>query len=280
MKVSGMLLTVKYLGMYVGLREILRRLSGVSYKLLCVKVSSSTEFRLLRRLVAESSSGRLKIRCEDDWLEVSAPFGSFAVKHSDLNLLSVVTESLEEMYLPRDGAPKDVVVDVGSFIGDTALMFAWYGARRVYALEPVPEHFNYMVQNLKRNEHGSRVVPIMAGVWIRSGELEISYCGIGSGLCESDRKVRIKVMKLGDVLRRVVSAEGKVDLMKMDCEGCEAAILIEPCEVLRMCPEYVIEVHGPPLAIIDKMMGCGFRHELVRKVSDIITVYRFSLNEI
>ncbi|MCC6017275.1 MAG: FkbM family methyltransferase, partial [Desulfurococcaceae archaeon] len=44
-----------------------------------------------------------------------------------------------------------VVVDVGAFIGDSSIYFALRGARRVIAVEPHPEAYKVMVENIRLN---------------------------------------------------------------------------------------------------------------------------------
>jgi hypothetical protein len=41
----------------------------------------------------------------------------------------------------------EVVLDIGAYLGDTPLMWLYKGAKSVIAVEPVPEHFQYLLKN-------------------------------------------------------------------------------------------------------------------------------------
>jgi hypothetical protein len=66
---------------------------------------------------------------------VRTPFGEVGVSISDYGLLYVLLEPLSEMYdsINVDNA---VVVDVGAFLGETALLFVKRGARGFMHLNP------------------------------------------------------------------------------------------------------------------------------------------------
>jgi len=49
-----------------------------------------------------------------------------------------------------------VVIDVGAYIGDSAIYFALKGARKVIALESHPGTFAEMLDNIKAKQPGKR----------------------------------------------------------------------------------------------------------------------------
>jgi len=57
-----------------------------------------------------------------------------------------------------------VVIDVGAYIGDSAIYFALKGARKVIAIEPHPGAFAEMLDNTKLNNMESVIIPINAGL--------------------------------------------------------------------------------------------------------------------
>ncbi|MEM1902848.1 MAG: FkbM family methyltransferase [Pyrobaculum sp.] len=89
--------------------------------------------------------------------------------------------------------------------------------------------------------------------------------------------IELKVRRIGDVLREIAEAEGGIDLVKMDCEGCEYALLTTPCEVIRLARQYIVEIHRPPTPIVNHMSKCGYGAEFVLRVTDLVNVYRFTL---
>jgi methyltransferase, FkbM family len=58
------------------------------------------------------------------------------------------------------------VVDVGAFVGDTAVYFIKRGAHKVLAIEPHPRAFNELIRNIRINGLQGRVVPINAALGV------------------------------------------------------------------------------------------------------------------
>jgi len=53
-----------------------------------------------------------------------------------------------------------VVVDIGAYVGDSAVYFALRGARRVVAVEPHPGAFAEMLDNIRLNNMESVIIPV------------------------------------------------------------------------------------------------------------------------
>jgi hypothetical protein len=118
------------------------------------------------------------------------------------------------------------VVDVGAFIGDTAIYFSVKGARTILAFEPDPRSFELAKENLARNDI---------------------------------KNVRLYNTGIKENLAEIVGLVGKVDLLKMDCEGCEhSAILSMSDKELSTIEKIVLEYHGPPGDIVKKLAHAGF----------------------
>ncbi|MEM1712823.1 MAG: FkbM family methyltransferase [Acidilobaceae archaeon] len=240
-------------------------MTGVGYTYRGIPIRTNTDFGILRRY---------DIRREGDQIVVSTEYGQLAVGLDDMFLLSALLEPLEEMYAAD---VKDrVVVDVGAYIGDTAMFYVSRGARRVYAFEPVERHFRYLVDNVARNNAVDRVVAFNYGLWVEDGVLKVKYESFRTGSSIGD-EVELKVRRIGDVLREIAEAEGGIDLVKMDCEGCEYTLLTTPCEVVRLARQYIMEIHGKPTPLIHHISKCGYGTELVHRYHDLINVYRFTL---
>ncbi|MEM4898402.1 MAG: FkbM family methyltransferase [Pyrobaculum sp.] len=263
--IKGSWLTMRSLGVGVLFREFLRRVAGVGYSYRGIPIKSTNDFRIVRKLRHKYEVSRLS-----DVVVVSTEYGQFAVGLDDLFLLAVLGDPLEEMYAVD---VKDrVVVDVGAHIGDTAMFYVSRGARRVYAFEPVEKYFKYLVENVKRNGAVDKVVAYNYGLWFEDGIIGIEYRYIGTGLFPGS-DMALKVKNLGDVLSEIASVEGRIDLVKMDCEGCEYALLTTPCEVIRLARQYIIEIHGAPAPIVNHMSKCGYDAKLKVGFTDFLNVY-------
>ncbi|MCX8141963.1 MAG: FkbM family methyltransferase [Candidatus Nezhaarchaeota archaeon] len=217
-------------------------------------------------------------RIYGDEVVVRTYFGDFYVDVADLELLRVLLEPLEGMYGFID-VKDSIVVDVGAYIGDTALYFLHKGALRVYALEPVDRHFKYLLKNMEKNNAVGRIIPLNYGAWFRNGTISVCCEGATTGLhttMKTEVNTAIKVRHLGDLLREIYVKEGKIDLVKIDCEGCEHSLLTLSNDDIKLAKQYIIEIHGPANPIIDKMTQCGYKHKLIKSIGSLVTVYHFT----
>jgi len=268
----GALLTLNSMGFEALLREVLRRILGKEYCYRGIPVNSSAVFRLIRGILLKGYD----IYRSANEACVRTYFGELCVDVADVDLLGVLAEPLEDMYGFAD-INDAVVVDIGAFIGETALLFLSMGASRVYALEPVHKHYQYLLRNIRRNNAANRVVALNYGAWFREARLTVNYSGSGTGLQSfTETPVVIEARNLDEVLNEVFGKEGRIDLVKMDCEGCEYSLLSLPAEDLRLANQYVVEIHGSETPIIDKMSESSFKHKFVRRVANLITVHYFT----
>jgi FkbM family methyltransferase len=213
----------------------------------------------------------------DGEVVVRTPFGEVGVEASDYGLLYVLLEPLIEMYgnINVDNA---VVVDVGAFLGETALLFVKRGAKRVYAFEPVKTFYDYLVKNIARNSAEDKIIPFNCGVWFRNTVLNVTLLGTGTGLRVNANhpSVELDVRDLKDVLTMIHDKEGVIDLVKMDCEGCEYSLLQLDEEYIKLSKQYIMEIHGCETSLIDKMLQAGYNSKLILKLNEWVKIYLFN----
>jgi FkbM family methyltransferase len=98
-----------------------------------------------------------------------------------------------------------VVVDVGAYIGDTAIYFAWRGARKVIAIEPHSGAYEEMLENIRLNSLETTIFPINAGIASRPGRILLEEVDIETTNVTyhrpNDQKGTIPVVTLGDLIR-------------------------------------------------------------------------------
>ena len=123
-----------------------------------------------------------------------------------------------------------VVIDIGASNGDTPLYFASKGAS-VYAFEMTESNFNYMRENLKLNpELAKKITPVHAAIgkdekieYYQDSLNRVSSKGGSSFLInkygENSVTHKVEGMSLGTILDKFKISQ--VDLLKMDCKGCE-----------------------------------------------------------
>jgi len=270
----GFLLTSRYMGIGIAFKEFIRRVFGINYAYRGILVNSNNIFRLIRNSLLK---GYNVYRLNSE-VVVQTPFGEVGVDSADIDLLGVLMEPLEEMYScadVRDG----VIIDVGAYIGETSLLFISRGAKRVYALEPVKRHYQNLIKNIARNNLEDKIIPLNYGAWFRDTISSINYSGTATGLrVNGSRQVTVKLKDSGDILKTIFDREGRIDLVKMDCEGCEYSLLKLDKETIKLSRQYIIEIHGSETPILDKMTDCGYNVKLIKRVDQWVTVYYFTRN--
>lgn len=169
-------------------------------------------------------------------------------------LVSVLLEDLEEIY--SVDCRNKIVLDVGGFIGETAVFFSAKGAKKVIIYEPVLPHHQYIKTNLALNNvNGERHEE---GLGETDGQTNVYYENMDEcfGLVnKGPKELTIKTKSA----RRIIEESG-ADLAKFDCEGAEANLASIPQEVLRRIGFYIIEVHTTEIKnmIVDKFQRSGF----------------------
>jgi FkbM family methyltransferase len=148
-----------------------------------------------------------------------------------------------------------VVVDVGAGFGETAVYFILNGAKHVVAVEPCPEGFRELLENLKLNNVVGRVTPINAALASKHSKIGIE--------CPSG-KIFVDTITLGDIAK-VVDVSGAV--LKMDCEGCEYDVILNDYEHVRLFDEVYFEYHAyatkTPIDVLLKKMSKDYKCEIV-----------------
>jgi FkbM family methyltransferase len=153
-----------------------------------------------------------------------------------------------------------IVVDVGSFIGDTPIYFALKGAKSIFAIEPHQEAFNVMIENIKLNNLQNKIIPINAGLASKQGKIMIderiginqtwhSYHGLGE--CQSEECQRsVPAITLKELVAKYNLNDA---VLKMDCEGCEHDVILNSYEDLLKFKEIIFEYHGDPIKLLRKL---------------------------
>jgi FkbM family methyltransferase len=166
-----------------------------------------------------------------------------------------VYESLPD-FAPRPGS---VVVDVGANIGLFALRHALAGAR-VFAVEPHPGAFGRLRRNIGANGLDGRVTALPWALGGASGWARL----VGAPVTPRTRVVPDPAgtvpLRTLDSLVADLGLE-RIDLLKLDVEGAEVAVLRGGRRALPRVRRLVLEVHAPALldAVRELAAGGGLR---------------------
>ena len=162
---------------------------------------------------------------------------------------------------------KKVVIDVGGFVGDTALYFAYHGAK-VIVYEPDPSNYSMLRSNLALNpELAERVTAWNKAVGIQgSMPVAVGLQG-GSGVyASSPHREHLPSVDLAGVLSENNIA--RADILKLDAKGTEFSLLAEPClsKFDFISCEYSADiVNKSPETLVRYVKSAGFNHVRVFK---------------
>jgi len=162
--------------------------------------------------------------------------------------------------------PNPVVIDIGGFIGDFSLYAVKrLNARRVVVCEPSPRNWALLLRNIANNGYGDRIEAVNKAV-TDGGDIMMnvdapdeSQCMV-SAYASSEQPLR---MVPGISLSQLIEhyAIENVDLLKIDCEGGEYAILDStPANVFGRIRNIVFEFHD-----LDGIDGVWDRLENVKQ---------------
>ena len=142
-------------------------------------------------------------------------------------------------YNVKNIAENDVIIDIGSNVGDTALDFASKGLI-VYGFEPVRELYEISLKNAQLNPHlKDRINLFNYAVSNRRGRITIDALDSTAEYVNSGDSYEIEAITLEDILNKY-SISPK--LLNMDCEGCEFDIIRN--EDLSIFDEIIFEHHA------------------------------------
>ncbi len=173
--------------------------------------------------------------------------------------VGVLMEDFDEQYGTFDyhGA---VVIDVGGYVGETAVFFQKWGAKTVVVFEPVKEHVALLRKNLKLNAVKAQVV--QAAVSNKSGRLCIGarrhILDAGFGLVDRG-ELTVESWSWNKLLS--FARKKNASIIKVDCEGYERFLVEVNKKAIAYIPRWLIEAHSP--AIRDSLVSffgqAGFR---------------------
>jgi len=170
------------------------------------------------------------------------------------------------------------ILDIGGYIGDSALFFMERSAKYVDIYEPIDKNVELIKLNLKGRENKYTVNQKF--IADHNGKLEVSskYTAgsMGFGLEEGDEKY------VGTCIDIRSIPLDKYDVVKMDCEGCEYNLLVVPDDQIKQVPYWIIEFHNidkrPEYGqSLKKFEQCGFEITKNMNIDDITKIIHFKI---
>jgi len=165
-----------------------------------------------------------------------------------------IKETFLDAFYTRYGVPVQdgwTVIDIGAAIGDFSIYAAFdHPNAIIYAFEPFPESYQLLIKNLTLNAI-SNVIAFQQAIWRQQGALMLDLAGgeplqIASKETGSASEPKGTLSVEARTLTSVIEEYDirVVDLLKLDCEGAEYAILLNTShETLAKIPRIVMEYH-------------------------------------
>ena len=150
------------------------------------------------------------------------------------------------------------VLDVGAYVGESAILFALMGARRVVAVEPSPWAYSMARRNVEVNGLDNVIKLVNCAVFKEEGKVLMLPSG------ETGIGFKANEITSGDVpvptctLDSLIEKYGPFDVLKMDCEGCEYDSIPYSRRVGEV-KEILIEYHQGYEPIVKKLREEGFK---------------------
>jgi FkbM family methyltransferase len=150
---------------------------------------------------------------------------------------------VHQLYRIEEIAEPRTIVDLGANVGYATLYFALrYPEAKIYAFEPHPEHFEQLQQLISLNGLQGRVSAMNAAVGVEPAFLYLSNEGTCSRvLAESTANaVAVKMIDFYEWASEIAP----IDLLKIDIEGGEFAILSDQRFSALSCKHIIMEAHN------------------------------------
>jgi FkbM family methyltransferase len=167
----------------------------------------------------------------------------------DIQYAVGVYEPAVVAHLVRTVRPGDVCIDAGSHLGYVALLLGTLvgPTGRVLALEPTPSTFAQLRANVARN-HLDHVVAIEVAAADRAGRAQLAASGtaltnsLTRDVATAGEVIDVRTDTL-DALAREHLAGRPVQLVKVDVEGVEEAVLAGATELLDQGARVLLEIN-------------------------------------
>jgi len=237
-----------------------RRAAGALYRQFSPSPAAAAH-RLLEALAAKTprhTAGRVSVLGFD--VEYS-DLQSFCPQFSDM----FVHDSLA--FQTSSASPR--ILDCGSNVGLASLCFRrHYPHARITAYEADPALCAMSKRNLERNGAGD-VDVLHAALWTSTGEVTFRAEGSDSGMIDGlAGAVDAKAMTVPSLRLRDVLAAERVDLLKLDVEGAEGALLADCEPVLDRVGAIIMDLHEfdprerQSPRVFESLSRCGFVYSI------------------
>lgn len=122
-----------------------------------------------------------------------------------------------------------IVIDIGGFIGDSALYFVLKGAKKVYVYEINKDIYEILKENIRINHLENKIITFNKGIGRELKKQTLCFherraCS-GSYIDKYFSDADIVGKRIVDLIPFKDILTEPIDILKIDCEGCEYGVL-------------------------------------------------------
>ena len=148
-----------------------------------------------------------------------------------------ITERLKEMD----------VLDIGAFIGDSALIFNQFSPHKIYSFEPDPHNFDLLQKTIALNNLENKIVPIKKGLAAKEGSMTLQTDLAASTVHQTNDLQNGTKIEVTTIDSYVSENNLNVGLIKMDIEGAELDAIKGGLETIKKFqPILLIAIYHTP----------------------------------
>ncbi|MBQ3312053.1 FkbM family methyltransferase [bacterium] len=171
------------------------------------------------------------------------------------------------------------IIDVGGYIGDSAIVFSPYTNGMIYSFEPTTGLYNFMQQTLKLNQKCKNIVPINIGLGSKKEKQLIHLMDSGSSInrlivLNEYETEEIEITTLDDYVKE--NNLNNIGLIKVDIEGFEQEFLKGAINtIITQKPTLLLSIYHFATdffnikSIIEKL-NLGYKYRIVKPLDGTI----------
>ncbi len=183
------------------------------------------------------------------------------------DILGIVESNLANVYRTDLIEPGFIVLDLGAGIGDFTIVASQsvgdFG--KVLAIEPNPNDFKQLVNNLQRN-HCTNVIPVNVGISNTNSIDTIEF---------KNQSFKVNFLRLQDVIDE--HGITRFDFIKMDVEGFERSIVEDSMRLVENSRYISMEIHGGQKELESILERHGYLPERLKSSTIKLNLLRYAL---
>ncbi len=196
--------------------KILNRIEQVNNKNIPIDIFDDDEIKQISKIKKEFSQNVIKL--DDECFAYKKYF--LPIRHFEPSVFYYKHDI--DKIKNIDYIKNKNIIDVGGYIGDSAIVLKDYTDEKIYSFEPTNYNYNLMLKTIELNNQQEKIVPIKAALGSQEEQLEINIQDSGSSInrviSENPSKEIINVTTLDKFIEQNPL---KIGLIKVDIEGFE-----------------------------------------------------------